>query len=96
MHGLLRPAGDQRAGRATEVKELLELEAAALSGGAYAPFNAPGYSGHGVNQEVGPWAVRLYVYGFHSRHIIREPPVATLFEKGSYSYDVFNGEGGCD
>ena len=94
MHGLLRPAGDQWTGRATEVDELLKVEAAALPGGADAPFNTPGYPGHCVTEEVGPGVVRLNVYGFHSRQIVCEPPIASLLKEGSYGDDVLDGEGG--
>ena len=65
MHRVLRSTGHDGVRDPIELNKFLELEAAALPCRPYASFDAPGYPGYRVPQEVGPWVFGFDVEGFH-------------------------------
>ena len=90
MNRLLWTSGHEWVRDLAEVREFVELEAAALPCRPYASFDASGHPRYGVTQEVGPWMARLDMEGPHGGYVVPESAVSSLFKEGSHGDDVLD------
>ena len=89
MHGLLWTAGHEWVRDLAEVREFVELKAAALPCRPYVSLDAPGHPCDRMTKEVGPWVRGFDMQRFHRRHIVREASVPPFLEEGRHChYDL--------